>query len=514
MKVAVYDRFWPTAGGGEKVAAGIAEVLASDHDVTLLGHDELDLDALGERLQVDLSGVAVRVLELTPTCVEEAAEGFDLLVNASYTSSATCTAAHGLYYVHFPHPPLRDVGGLKGHVVRALRPLVRTPGLEVSEERGLHPEEAMGRLRIQWTTGDAHLVLHVPPGEDQHLHIDLARCVPTGEPVPVSIEVDGVEQASTVLLPRTSRFLGRTQRTTLVVRGPVDGRPIVVGLRSPSFVPLEALGTDDRRRLGVPLAGVQLGDAIRSRVVRWFPSLARRPESLTWLESYDHVVANSEYTARWIERFWGVRADVLNPPITMQAGGSKDPIILNVGRFFDAERGHSKKQLELVKAFRELCESGLAGWELHLVGGCGPEDRAYLERVRHAAGDLPVVLHVNASGAELRDLYSRAQVYWHASGLGEDPERHPDRFEHFGITTVEAMSAGAVPIVIGEAGQAEVVEHGRSGFHFHTLDELVALTTRVVGDDALRSRLSEAARRRAQRYSMEAFAARVRDLVR
>jgi hypothetical protein len=31
--------------------------------------------------------------------------------------------------------------------------------------------------------------------------------------------------------------------------------------------------------------------------------------------------------------------------------------------------------------------------------------------------------------------------------LGEDPERHPDRFEHFGITTVEAMSAGAVPVV-------------------------------------------------------------------
>ena len=29
-----------------------------------------------------------------------------------------------------------------------------------------------------------------------------------------------------------------------------------------------------------------------------------------------------------------------------------------------------------------------------------------------------------------------------------DPDRHPDRFEHFGITTVEAMSAGAVPIVI------------------------------------------------------------------
>ena len=36
MKVAVYDRFWPTAGGGEKFAAGIAAALAGDHDVHLL----------------------------------------------------------------------------------------------------------------------------------------------------------------------------------------------------------------------------------------------------------------------------------------------------------------------------------------------------------------------------------------------------------------------------------------------------------------------------------------------
>ena len=29
MKVAVYDRYWSTAGGGEKVAAGVAQVLAA-----------------------------------------------------------------------------------------------------------------------------------------------------------------------------------------------------------------------------------------------------------------------------------------------------------------------------------------------------------------------------------------------------------------------------------------------------------------------------------------------------
>ena len=74
---------------------------------------------------------------------------------------------------------------------------------------------------------------------------------------------------------------------------------------------------------------------------------------------------------------------------------------------------------------------------------------------------------------ELRSLFARASVYWHATGLGEDPELHPERMEHFGIATVEAMSAGAVPVAIGVAGQLEVFDDGVEGFHFHDLDELL-----------------------------------------
>ena len=60
VKIAVYDRYWSTAGGGEKYAAGVASVLAAEHDVTLLAHEPVDRDWLGERLAVDLSGVGCR----------------------------------------------------------------------------------------------------------------------------------------------------------------------------------------------------------------------------------------------------------------------------------------------------------------------------------------------------------------------------------------------------------------------------------------------------------------------
>jgi glycosyltransferase involved in cell wall biosynthesis len=142
---------------------------------------------------------------------------------------------------------------------------------------------------------------------------------------------------------------------------------------------------------------------------------------------------------------------------------------------------------------------------LHLVGGCSPEDREYAMAVKREALGLPVHVHLSAPGAVLGDLLSRSSVYWHAGGLGEDPERHPDRFEHFGISVVEAMSAGLVPVVFGAAGPAEVVRDDIDGLLYATLDGLVDVTGRLSNDTARRERLARGAVRRAEEFGPAAF---------
>jgi glycosyltransferase involved in cell wall biosynthesis len=284
-----------------------------------------------------------------------------------------------------------------------------------------------------------------------------------------------------------------------------------VDLRSPTWVPAEhGIGTD-RRALGVPVVGVHAGGGWRDRVARTVPALAGHTGMPAHLDSYDRLVANSRYTQRWIERLWHRPSGLLHPPVGAMARADKGPLILSVGRFFLPGTGHNKKQLEMVTAFRELVGRGHAeGWEYHLVGGCAPEHRPYLDEIRAVADGLPVVLHPDATGAELRDLYGRASIFWHAAGLGEDPERHPDRFEHFGITTVEAMSAGAVPVVIDAAGQIEIVDHGANGYRFAGLDDLVTHTERLIDDPAWLATLSAAAERRARDFGWDAFTAAVR----
>jgi glycosyltransferase involved in cell wall biosynthesis len=265
-------------------------------------------------------------------------------------------------------------------------------------------------------------------------------------------------------------------------------------------------------RYGVTLEAVSIAGRRQPAPPDRFVTKFLPPSRLGHLESYDTIASNSAFTAGWVGRLWGRQSEVLYPPVRNVATPSvvKDRIILNIGRFFDPRRGHCKKQLELVRAFRQLCDGGVAdGWWLHLVGGCSPEDRDYAMAVKREALGLPVHVHLSAPGAVVADLLARARIFWHAGGLGENPDTHPDRFEHFGISVVEAMSAGVVPVVFGAAGPAEIVRDGVDGVHFRTLDGLIARSAELMDDEGCREVLSTAARRRAEDFGPAAFQRRL-----
>jgi len=227
---------------------------------------------------------------------------------------------------------------------------------------------------------------------------------------------------------------------------------------------------------------------------------------------YTIVVANSRYTADWVRRRWGLEPSLLlYPPVDERALDlPKERIILSVARF---ETGGSKKQLEMIHAFRALRSAApelLAGWRLILVGG-SLERNPYLERVRGILAEDPenIEVCVNVSHDELQTWYARASIFWHACGLGE---RDPQLIEHFGMTTVEAMRSRCAPVVFDGGGQREIVEHGVSGFRFAGLDELCAWTARLIGNEVLRASVQRAARHQSARFGRRAFEERARSL--
>ncbi|MGH9212806.1 MAG: glycosyltransferase [Acidimicrobiales bacterium] len=515
MRTAVYNRYWSTGGGAEKYGGVIAQVLSGDGPLDILTHDPVDVDWLAERLHLDLAKVNVRLVDDVPGAVTRTSAEYDLFVNVSYMSNDRAGTDNSLYVVHFPStldghrgPVRRFLHRRSDRLVHALVPV------EMDWGDGFHHRDP-GSRSLGWTSGAGVLHFVTRPGRPVSVTLTFTHQRPPElGPTPVRVEVDGRPAAEVVLERPPSRLQARRGASvTFVVESPDRDVPVEVKVVSDTFVPAEVMGGSDRRRLGVCLKSVRVGSGPFEPVMRHLPLAIGAPSSARWTNSYGALVANSEFTREWVKRWWECDTEVLYPPVSMHPRRDKAPIILNVGRFFDADLGHSKKQLEMVRAFRDLCDRGVTGWTLHLLGGCVAVGDGYFDQVRRAAEGYPVELHPNASGEEKDGLYGRASIYWHASGFGENPQRHPGRLEHFGITTVEAMSAGAVPVVIGRAGQLETVRHGVDGYHFHTLDELTSLSESLIGDEARLAEMSAAAETRAREFSIDAFEGRLRTIV-
>lgn len=245
-------------------------------------------------------------------------------------------------------------------------------------------------------------------------------------------------------------------------------------------------------------------------VMTW--SAAYRAKAKRALDACQLVITYSEFVRSCVERELGCSAQVLNPPVAAISAGRKEALILSVGRLTD--RGHRKKHGVMIEAFRRLEAAGLTGWRLVLVGSAARDDVGYVQSLRGSATGTAVEILPNVDRTSLESLYARASVYWHATGYGEDPRIHPERFEHFGIAVVEAMSARCVPVVFNGGGLPEIVEQGVSGWLWSDVETLVETTARLAVTPEARARLGAAAAVRAKAFGPGVFRLRLRDLLR
>lgn len=243
--------------------------------------------------------------------------------------------------------------------------------------------------------------------------------------------------------------------------------------------------------------------------------LVGQPSKSVWgkfkLSGWDLIIYNSEFTKENSKKNWPKKSIVIYPPVDVDKIKplTKKKYILSVGRFFGYLR--DKKQKLLIDAFKKLHQDKVvADWSLHLVGSAAEGDKDYIDELKRIAKDMPVNFYPNLGYTELIQLYGQSSIYWHAAGYGESD---PTKMEHFGITTVEAMAGGCVPVVIGKGGQTEIVEPGKSGFLWNNLGELQNLTLKLINEDNLRKNLSNKARIRARVFSKRKFVERINQLI-
>lgn len=256
-----------------------------------------------------------------------------------------------------------------------------------------------------------------------------------------------------------------------------------------------------------PLANVNI-------LICHFPE--RRPRTYFYADRYDYIVYNSRYTSEWIEKRWKIPAHVHIYPYVETTPEREDPkpkkkLLLSVARF---EVEGTKRQKEMIEAFARLdrlLPEVTAGWKFVLAGGSAPDNR-YLSVLDNLIRRHPrpnIELKVNLSAVELKSLYEDAAIFWHLCGIIHDD---PSAVEHFGMTTIEAMDHGAVPIVYDGGGLREIVDEGVNGFRVSSGAMLLVRTLELLRNPGLADRLSRAARKKAAQFSRDKFKERVQSL--
>jgi glycosyltransferase involved in cell wall biosynthesis len=226
-------------------------------------------------------------------------------------------------------------------------------------------------------------------------------------------------------------------------------------------------------------------------------------QKLLYHKSYSYYVCNSCFTEKHFKLNWPhtppERIKVVYPPVKLfrcNADAVRKHQIVTFSRF-DPEKKLDVLLQTFIVNFKDS--------DIHLIFMGSVSEKGnpeYLQKLKNlACANIDFV--VNPSREKANKVFDESMVFWHAKGFGET---EPGLFEHFGISTVEAMSAGVIPVVINKGGQCEIVDHGVSGYKWDTTDELTQYTKQVfsITNEARRRMAAEAVKKSCV-FGAEAF---------
>jgi glycosyltransferase involved in cell wall biosynthesis len=212
----------------------------------------------------------------------------------------------------------------------------------------------------------------------------------------------------------------------------------------------------------------------KQNVRRYFKYLRNKYDNLM---KNTLVLTNSEYTRKAILNAFSVDAKILYPPVDVDIfrgaaldSNQREDMIIVISRIAPDKQIENAIEVARIMRSRGIGKGMIIAGNLHLY------DHQYYQELKNmiADYDLPdyVSLQTNISFNQLLQLMQLAKVYF-----------HPRIDEHFGISIVEAMASGLLPVVSNIGGHTEFVP---SQYHFQTLShaaDLIALAFQATNSE-------------------------------
>jgi glycosyltransferase involved in cell wall biosynthesis len=198
--------------------------------------------------------------------------------------------------------------------------------------------------------------------------------------------------------------------------------------------------------------------------------------SLYRLGTFDYVLLNSWFSFKWYNTFLSPAIDrfqkeswlfpsieILHPPSSIHPYDDKanrQNIVL-LGRFFEGRQ--SKGHKHAIIAFSKLIPYLPEKTKLILMGQLVLEQEHYLRVLKKQVARLGirgrVEFMISVPPEMVTAQLRSAIIQWHLTGVEVDAEKDPASREHFGISIVEGMSAGCIPVALRNGGPEDIISH-------------------------------------------------------
>lgn len=210
-------------------------------------------------------------------------------------------------------------------------------------------------------------------------------------------------------------------------------------------------------------------------------SFPHKSSDKNFISNY-HFLYNSDFTKEWSHKLWpDHKGSTIYPILGFKKGtflkekNKKDKFILNVGRF--NLQGHCKNQHLIARAFKNLISNKKISeeWQLIFIGSVDKKSNHsvdHLDLTKENCLMNNTKFFINAKREIVYKYYKNSAIYVHATGLGIDSKINPEKCEHFGISTFEAILNGCIPIVCSNGGPFLQIRDVKNSFSFSNEEQL------------------------------------------
>jgi glycosyltransferase involved in cell wall biosynthesis len=219
-----------------------------------------------------------------------------------------------------------------------------------------------------------------------------------------------------------------------------------------------------------------------------------RPIVLRRVRKIKLALTNSPFTARVITRYLKIKPLVVYPPVdtkkfySNRGWSDREDKVVNIGTFLPF-----KRQQLLLEVARQL-----PAVQFVIIGIVSPDHHGYYEKLCTQKPNNATIV-ADASSDDIKKQLESAKVYVHLCP------------EHFGISIVEAASAGCVPIVYYVGGPAE--SFGDVSLKWKDLKQLSTLIKDLTKNENSWSEFSNGAREKSLEFDTSTFEQRVRNVI-